>query len=77
MPFGLRVSGHKSNIKLYKSFADKLEDLLKKDGRAFLFTQEKTLIREVLEKKFKILKEENIETGGLCPALFILERADK
>lgn len=76
MPFGLRVSGHKSNIRLYKDFSDKLGSLLKEDGKAFLFTQEKTLLRDVIGAggKFKIVKEENIETGGLCPALFILER---
>lgn len=76
MPFGLRVSGHNSNIKLYKAFADKLDTLLKEDGVAFLFTQEKNLLRDVLSKKdkFSIVKEEIIETGGLYPSLFIIER---
>ena len=42
MPFGIRVSGHSENVKLYRQFADKLIKLLKDDGIAFLYTQEKT-----------------------------------
>jgi predicted RNA methylase len=75
MPFGIRVSGHTSNIKLYGAFADKLDRLLKKDGCAFLFTQEKKLLREaVTNKGFSIIKEEIFETGGLAPTLFIIKR---
>ncbi len=76
MPFGIRVSGHTSNMRLYKAFADKLESLLGRDGAAFLFTQEKKLFRETIgaKKGFTIVKEENFETGGLHPTLFILKR---
>lgn len=76
MPFGIRVSGHDSNIKLYKAFADKLETLLKDDGAAFLFTQEKKLLRDTIgaKKNFMIVQEENFVTGGLCPTLFIIKK---
>lgn len=76
MPFGLRVSGHGPNIKLYRAFADKLETLLKEDGVAFLFTQEKKLLRDTVgaKKGFTIIQEENFETGGLCPMLFVIKR---
>ncbi len=75
MPFGIRVSGHDSNIKLYAGFADRLLKLLKTDGYAFLFTQEKKLLRDEMAKKgFFIEKEEVFETGGLSPTLFIIKR---
>lgn len=76
MPFGIRVSGHNSNIKLYKAFADKLEALLTDGGAAFLFTQEKKLLRETIgvKKCFSIVQEEVFETGGLCPTLFIIKK---
>jgi predicted RNA methylase len=78
MPFGIRVSGHDSNIKLYAGFADRLLKLLKADGYAFLFTQEKKLLRsEMAKREFVIVKEEVFETGGLAPTLFIIKRGAK
>ena len=76
MPFGLRVSGHQSNIALYRSFAVKIPDLLKTGGMAFLFTQEKKLLRDVIGacSDLAIVSEETFETGGLCPTLFIVSR---
>lgn len=76
MPFGLRVSGHKSNIRLYHDFARKMDSLLHSGGRAFLFTQEKSLIKEAVYnvENIKIIDEVKIETGGLYPALFIIEK---
>ena len=79
MPFGIRVSGHQSNVRLYSAFADKLPVLLERDGVAFLFTQEKKLLREAIagQNGFEIINEENFETGGLCPTLFIIKRRSK
>lgn len=79
MPFGLRVLGHETNIELYQKFADKMPQLLKKDGVAFLYTQEKALLKKVLKQTgvFAIVESHNIESGGLCPTLFILKRSDK
>ena len=76
MPFGIRVSGHSENVKLYRQFADKLIKLLKDDGTAFLYTQEKRLLRDVIAAKqmLSIVKEENFEAGGLCPTLFIIRK---
>ncbi len=76
MPFGIRVSGHDANVKLYKAFSDKLPSLMKKDGVAFLYTQEKKLLRDVIKqnREFTIVREEKFESGGLCPTLFIIKR---
>ena len=74
MPFGIRVSRHADNLRLYAAFVDKLPVLLKKGGHAFLLTQEKKLLRSALEKQLalRIIKEEDFESGGLCPRLFII-----
>ena len=75
MPFGNRVSGHKQNLTLYRAFMDKLDNLLKSDGIAFLYTQEKKLLRDNISKsKFKIVKEELFDSGGLYPTLFLIKR---
>jgi 23S rRNA G2445 N2-methylase RlmL len=76
MPFGIRVSDHDLNLTLYKAFAGKLETLLKSGGRAFLFTQEKKLLRDMIRAKqgLSIIKEEKFESGGLYPTLFIITR---
>lgn len=76
MPFGIRVLAHASNIKLYAAFADKLLTLLNDDGYAFLLTQEKKLLREEAGKRpaLRIIHEENFESGGLCPTLFIIKK---
>lgn len=76
MPFGIRVSNHAENKKLYYGFAEKLPYLLKEDGHAFLFTQEKKLLSDALLKQrgLTLLREEVFHTGGLCPSLFIIKK---
>ncbi len=76
MPFGLRVSGHESNLKLYAAFSDKLLTLLNDGGYAFLLTQEKKLLRDEISKRpaLSIIHTENFESGGLCPTLFIIQK---
>jgi len=76
MPFGIRVSDHKTNVTLYNKFIAKMTTLLKDDGMAFLYTQEKKLLRDVIAAKsgFSIVKEMDFNAGGLCPTLFIIKR---
>ena len=77
MPFGHRVSDHAGNVKLYGSLMGRLCTLLKPGGHAFLFTQEKKLLRESAGKQpcLSILAEEMFEAGGLSPTLFIIQRS--
>ncbi len=77
MPFGHRVSDHAGNVQLYAAFADKLLSLLRPGGYAFLFTQEKKLLRDTIgvKKGLVIRGEEMFETGGLWPTLFIIQRS--
>lgn len=76
MPFGIRVSDHASNEKLYAAFADKLNTLLRTGGTAFLYTQEKKLLKNVFENhdKFCIIQREKFISGGLSPTLYIIQR---
>lgn len=78
MPFGLRVLGHETNIELYQRFVEKMPLLLKKNGVAFLYTQEKALLKKVLKQTgvFTIVESHKIESGGLCPTLYILKRSN-
>ena len=79
MPFGIRVSGHNSNERLYVAFAEKLVNLLEDGGYAFLFTLEKRLLRDVLKNSsaLHIVKEELFESGGLSPSLYIIQKGAK
>ncbi len=78
MPFGNRVSGHEENKLLYRQFIKKLDSLLSKNGTAMLYTQEKKLLRENIQKHsgFTIISEEIFDSGGLFPTLFIIKRSN-
>jgi 23S rRNA G2445 N2-methylase RlmL len=76
MPFGIRVSGHAENERLYAAFAHRLGQLLEDGGYAFLLTQEKRLLHDSLRKTpvLRVLHEEVIESGGLSPSLYIIKK---
>lgn len=71
MPFGLRVGNHDANLYLYRDFAQNLRRLLKRDGTAFLFTNEKQLLARMLQDSFEIVAKASFSAGGLYPSLFI------
>ena len=74
MPFGLRVGSHNENKELYAAFLNNLNKILTKRGRAFLFTNDKKLLSELLVKDFNIISKHSFSCGGLYPAMFIVER---
>lgn len=73
MPFGLRVSSHSENRKLYQTFLSRLPQLLTEDGVALLFTHEKKLLTELLGKDLALLGRIKFSAGGLYPTLFIVK----
>lgn len=77
MPFGHRVSDHAGNVRLYAAFFGKLCTLLKPGGYAFLFTQEKKLLRDTVgsARELVIRGEQMFESGGLWPTLYIIQRS--
>ena len=78
MPFKSRVSEYESDshVKLYDYFVRRLGLLLKQDGVAFLYTHERKLLKDEIEQnnRFRIVEEEIFDSGGIFPALFIIER---
>lgn len=76
MPFGIRVSRHAENERLYSQFAQRMDKLLEKGGYAFLYTLEKRLLRDALRAVplLKIIDEFILESGGLSPSLYIIQK---
>ncbi len=76
MPVRNRVSDYESDIRLYNLFVKRLGIMLKQNGIAFLYTQEKKLLRHEIERNdlLRIIKEEIFDSGGIYPTLFIIER---
>lgn len=72
MPFGLRVSNHAQNQKLYTGFLDNLKQILAPGGHAFLFTHEKKLLQELIKGQFQLLAKCTFAAGGLYPTVFVL-----
>ena len=72
MPFGLRVSNHAANQELYRAFFENLKTMLRPNGRAFLFTNEKKLMQTLLGDSFVLEGKINFSAGGLYPSLYIL-----
>jgi 23S rRNA G2445 N2-methylase RlmL len=79
MPFGHRVGSHEDNETLYAGFIKGLDGLLKPKGMAFLFTNDKTLLKDLIEReqRFTIVEETLFNAGNLHPSLFILRRNKK
>ncbi len=73
LPFGLRVSNHIANQKLYADFFKNLQLTLKPNGHAFLFTNEKKLMQETILPNFCLKGKINFAAGGLFPSLYILQ----
>ena len=76
MPFGIRVSKHAENERLYALFTGRLKSLLEDGGYAFLYTLEKKLLRDSVRNNssLKIINEVIMESGGLSPSLFIIQK---
>ena len=76
MPFGRRVSDASQNKGLYTGLFARFKQWLKVDGYAFLYTNHKTIIRNLVKSDMSFRLEEEIvfEAGGLYPSLFIIKR---
>lgn len=76
MPFRNRVSDYESDIRLYNLFVKRLGMFLNYDGVAFIYTQEKKLLKIEIERNdvLEIVKEEIFDSGGIYPTLFIIKR---
>lgn len=77
MPFGHRVGSHENNEQLYEGFVKGMQDLLRPKGTAFLFTNDKNLLRDLLNQngQYTIKSETVFNSGNLHPSLFIVEKS--
>jgi len=76
MPVKNRVADFESDVRLYNLFVKKLGMILNSGGVAFLYTQEKKLLRDEINRNdlLEIVKEEIFDSGGIYPTLFIVKR---
>ena len=76
LPFGIRVGDHEENIKMYPALVEALPTWLAKEGTAILYTMEGTLLKRLVLRspELKIIKELQIEAGGLEPKAFIIQK---
>jgi len=75
-PYGVK-SGKKKNLKsLYRKFLCSVEKVLAKDGRLVVITLRANLFRNLINKNkaFKIVHERVVESGGLYPHMFVIEK---
>lgn len=76
MPFGLRVSNHAQNERLYKNYFHILPEILVSGGVAVLYTHEKHLTERLLKMsdRFEMLKRATFVAGGLYPAVYVVRK---
>jgi len=75
-PYGVRMSKNKNLRGLYFDFLNSAEKVLNDKGRIVLITLRAGSFRVIVfrTKKFKIVEERVVESGGLYPHIFVLEK---
>ena len=74
LPFGLRVGSHMKNEQLYSRFLSNLKGIVKKGGYAFLFTHDKKLLIELIDRVgIELVSKHTFSCGGLYPSMFVLK----
>jgi SAM-dependent methyltransferase len=76
LPFGKRVGSHRGNATLYPGLLRELTRVLTRQGRAALLTEDKTLLRQSVQRTphLHVVRELLLETGGAHPSAFVLTR---
>jgi 23S rRNA G2445 N2-methylase RlmL len=75
-PYGVRMSKRKNLKSLYLDFLNSVEKILSEDGKIVMINLKATSFRTIVfrTKKFKITHERVVESGGLYPHIFVLEK---
>ena len=75
-PYGVRMSKRKNLKSLYFDFLNSAKKVLKENGKIVLITLRAGSFRTIVfrTKKFKIVHERVVESGGLYPHIFVLEK---
>ena len=75
MPFSSRAGANDFDRNLYRNFINRIPQLIKPGGLAFLYTVERNLLQESLRgnSKLQLMDEIKFESGGLTPHLYIIK----
>ncbi|WP_238350638.1 TRM11 family SAM-dependent methyltransferase [Kribbella shirazensis] len=76
LPFGKQVGSHRGNHGLYPDVLREIERVLAPDGRAVVLTEDKRLLRGVLERQrgLKVVRERLLRYNGATPTAYVLTR---
>jgi 23S rRNA G2445 N2-methylase RlmL len=74
-PYGVRMGREKDLKEIYFKFLNSASETMKPEGRIVIITlRTKAFRNTVLKTKFKVAHERIVETGGLYPHIFVLEK---
>jgi 23S rRNA G2445 N2-methylase RlmL len=75
-PYGVRIAKKRNLKSFYRKFLKSLSEVLSKEGRAVIINLKANMFRNIILKlkTFKIVHERVVESGGIYPHIFVLER---
>ncbi|MEM2275829.1 MAG: THUMP domain-containing protein [Thermoproteota archaeon] len=75
-PYGVRLGRERNLKELYLEFLNSAFKIMNPDGRIAIINLKATTFRSIVfkTKKFKLVHERVVETGGLYPHIFVLEK---
>ncbi|MEM2940428.1 MAG: THUMP domain-containing protein [Thermoproteota archaeon] len=75
-PYGVRTGRERNLKETYFEFLNSVSKTIELDGRIVVITLKATAFRNIIlkTKKFKVVHERVVETGGLYPHIFVLEK---
>jgi len=75
-PYGVKIAKRKDLKGFYWKFLESVSKVLSKEGRAVIINLRADMFRNIILrlKTFKIVHERVVESGGIFPHIFVLER---
>jgi 23S rRNA G2445 N2-methylase RlmL len=75
-PYGVRMGREKNLRRLYLDFLNSAYKIMNPDGKIVIISLKATAFRSMVfkTKSFKLVQERVVETGGLYPHVFVLEK---
>jgi len=75
-PYGVRMDREKNLRETYFNFLNSASKIMKPDGRIVVISLRAAAFRSIVFKtrRFKLVHERVVETGGLYPHVFVLEK---
>ena len=75
-PYGVKIAKRKDLKGFYWKFLESVSKVLSKDGRVVIINLRADMFRNIILrlKTFKIVHERVVESGGIFPHIFVLEK---